>query len=311
MKKSWVGIDVSKKVLDVCVLPQEVYTQVPNTAESIAVLVKELQKHPAQRISVEATGGYERGVVQGLQRKKLPVVVVNPRQVRDFGRAMGRLAKTDALDCRLLAEFSERMRPELRAAAEPEEEVMKALVRRRTQLVEMITQERNRLWQADPEMRRDIQRHMDWLENQVKKIDQQVKAQMQEVPRFQRLNKNLEGMKGVGPVLKATLVGYLPELGKLSRQQIAALVGVAPLNRDSGGSQGKRCIWGGRAIVRSALYMATLVSVRLNPVIRRFYQRLRAAGKMPKVALVACMRKLLSILNAIAKHQTPWRCVEA
>lgn len=172
-------------------------------------------------------------------------------------------------------------------------------------------QERNRLPQSSPDIRPDIKRHLEWLEKQIKKIDEQLKVKMQAVPQWKTLERNIKGMKGVGPVLKATLVGYLPELGQLNRKQIATLVGVAPLNCDSGLSMGKRRIWGGRAIVGSALYMATLVSIRFNPVIREFYQRLRAAGKVGKVALVASMRKLLTILNAIAKNQTPWRYAAA
>jgi transposase len=305
--KTCVGIDVSKMMLETYLRPNQQRWQNANTTPGIRELVKRLKREAPERIVVEATGGYERDVVRALQKAKLPVVVVNPRQVRDFARALGRLAKTDALDCHVLAEFAERVRPEVRQAATPEEDAIKALVRRRTQLVEMLTQERTRLWQADPETRQDIQRHLEYLQKQVEALDKRLVQKSQAVPRYQAMEQNLRGMKGVGPVLKATLWGYLPELGRLNRKQIAALVGVAPLNCDSGSQIGKRHIWGGRAIVRSVLYMAALVSIRHNPVLKAFYQRLRAAGKLPKVAIVATMRKLLTILNAIAKHGTPWR----
>ena len=311
MKKSYAGIDVSKKTLDVCVLPSHERWQTENTREGIKLLAKRLGSQSLERIVVEATGGMERGLAKAFRKAKLPLVVVNPRQVRDFGRAMGRLAKTDALDCELLAEFAHRVAPEQRQAASAEEETLQGLVRRRTQLIDMLGQERNRLWQADPETREDIKRHMEWLQKQIDKLDERIAKAMAEVPKAKTLAKNIRGMKGVGPVLQATLMGYLPELGRLNRKQIAALVGVAPLNRDSGGYSGKRHIWGGRAIVRKALYMATLVSVRFNPVLRSFYLRLRGSGKAAKVAIVAAMRKLLTILNAIVKHETPWRPLEA
>ena len=307
MDKTWIGIDVAKETLEIYVRPRDKQWQSANAATVMRTLVSQLKRERPEKIVVEATGGFERVVVKALKRAALPVVVINPRQVRDFGRALGRLAKTDALDCRLLAEFAERVNPPLRASATPDEEALQGLVRRRKQLVDMVGQERSRQWQADPETRRDMKRHIEWLEKEIGKIDKRLEQKIEQTPRFQELSNCFYGMKGIGPVFKATLMSYLPELGRLNRKQIAALVGVAPLNRDSGFFQGKRRIWGGRAIVRSALYMATLVSVRYNPVIHDYYQRLRAIGKVPKVALVACMRKLLTILNTIAKTQTPWR----
>jgi transposase len=311
MEKTWVGIDVSKANLDICVWPQGRSWQVSNSIEAIGELAKALKAYRPERVVLEATGGYEREAVQALQRKKLPVVVANPRQVRDLARAMGRLAKTDVIDAQLLAEFGQRLDPPQRTPANAEEDALKELVRRRQQLVDMVGQERNRQWQVSAEIRKDMKRHIEWLEKEIQKLDEQLQQKMATNPRWQALNQQLQGMKGVGPVLKATLWSSLPELGQLNRKQIAALVGVAPLNRDSGTHRGKRHIWGGRGKVRSALYMATLVAVRFNPVLKVFYQRLRAAGKLPKVALVACMRKLLTILNAIVKHGTSWRYVPA
>jgi transposase len=309
MPRAWIGIDVSKSSLDVCAWPKGKRWQVSNTKEAADALAKGLKRCRPERIVLEATGGYERVVVQALQRRRLPVVVANPRQVRDLARAMGRLAKTDVIDAQLLAEFGQRLEPPQRAPVSEEEESLKELVRRRQQLVDMVGQERNRQWQANPEIRKDMKRHIEWLEKEIKKLDEQLRHKMEANPRWQALNKQLQGMKGVGPMLKATLWSALPELGHLNRKQIAALVGVAPLNRDSGSYQGKRHIWGGRAMVRSALYMGTLVAVRFNPVLKAFYQRLRMAGKLPKVALVASMRKMLTILNAIVKHGTSWHYV--
>jgi transposase len=307
MDAMYAGVDVSKAVLDAYVWPEGALKSKPNTKQGARELVRELQTYRLERVIVEATGGYERVLVGACRKKELPVVVVNPRQVRDFARAMGRLAKTDALDAEVLAEFGRRVMPEQRAFMGAEEEALKGVVDRRKQLTEMITQERNRLWGAHPEVQGEIQRHIGWLEKQVKKLDENISAKMLAVDKWKVFLEKLQGMKGVGPVLKATLLSHLPELGKLNRKQIAALVGVAPLNRDSGSVFGKRRIWGGRAAVRSALYMATLPSVRFNPVIHAFYQRLRAQGKPAKVALVACMRKLLTILNCIAKNDEPWR----
>ena len=302
-----VGIDVSKVVLDVYVWPVGLRSQHPNTGDGARELVQELQNYRLERVIVEATGGYERVVVSACRRQALPVVVVNPRQVRDFARAMGRLAKTDALDAEVLAEFGRRVMPDQRAFAGADEEALKGRVDRRKQLTEMITQERNRLWSAHPDVQPEIKRHVEWLEKQMKKLDDGISAQMLRVEKWSVFLQKLQGMKGVGPVLKATLLSHLPELGKLNRKQIAALVGVAPLNHDSGSTFGKRRIWGGRAAVRSALYMAILPSIRFNPVIHSFYQRLRTQGKPAKVALVACMRKLLTILNSSAKNDEPWR----
>lgn len=311
MEKSWVGIDVSKARLDICVWPQGRSWQVANSVDGIGELAKALKRYRPERVVLEATGGYEREVVQALQRRKLPVVVANPRQVRDLARALGRLAKTDVIDAQLLAEFGQRLDPPQRTAASAEEEALKELVRRRQQLVDMVGQERNRQWQVSVEIRKDMKRHIEWLEKEIQKLDEHIQQKMEASPRWKALNQQLHGMKGVGPVLKATLWSSLPELGQLNRKQIAALVGVAPLNRDSGTHRGKRHIWGGRGKVRSALYMGTLVAVRFNPVLKAFYQRLREAGKLPKVALVACMRKLLTILNAIVKQGTSWRYVPA
>lgn len=235
------------------------------------------------------------------------MAVVNPRQVRDFARATGKLAKTDAIDARVLALFAERVRPEPRRLPDEAGQALGALVTRRRQLLEMLTAEKNRLGSAARVLRKSIQRHIDWLNQELAKVDEDLGDMLRQSPLWREKDDLLRSVPGVGRVLSITLLAELPELGQLSAKQISALVGVAPLNRDSGTLRGRRSIWGGRAPVRAVLYMAALVATRYNPVIRAFYQRLLALGKAKKVALVACMRKLLIILNAILKHQTPWR----
>jgi transposase len=236
----------------------------------------------------------------------LPVVVVNPRQVRDFARATGQLAKTDALDARLLARFAERVQPPLRALPTPAERELKAVVARRRDLVEMLTAERHRLGSAPKVLHREITAHIRWLEARLKERDRDLDRKLRGSPLWQEKEDLLRGVPGVGPVLCATLLAELPELGRLDRREVAKLAGVAPLNHDSGRLRGQRTVWGGRAPVRAALYMATLSAVRFNPALKAFYRRLRSAGKPPKLALTAAMRKLLVILNAMLKHRTPW-----
>lgn len=258
-------------------------------------------------IVVEATGGLERALVRALAAAQLPVIVVNPRQVRDFAKATGRLAKTDALDAQVLAHFAEAVRPALRPVPDAAMEEARALFARRRQLVDMVTAEKNRLERAVSLVRPRIQSHLTWLTAALTQVDADLDETIQRSPIWQTQNDLLQRVPGVGPVMSRTLLANLPELGPLSPKQIAALVGVAPLNHDRGTLRGRRHVWGGRAPVRAALYMAALVATKWNPVIRRFYQRLLTVGKAKKVALVACMRKLLIILNAMLTQRLPWR----
>jgi transposase len=258
-------------------------------------------------VVLEATGGFEGPLAAALATATLPVVVINPRQVRDFARATGKLAKTDTLDAQVLAQFAEAVRPVPRPLPDAQTQALSALLTRRRQLIEMLTAERNRLGSVSPHIHREIQDHITWLEHRLARIDQDLDQAIRESPLWREKDDLLQTTPGVGPVLSRTLLADLPELGTLNRKQIAALVGVAPLNRDSGSLRGKRTVWGGRSHVRATLYMGTLAGVRYNPVLKAFFQRLRAAGKAPKVALTACMRKLLTILNAMMKHLTPWQ----
>ncbi len=303
----FVGIDVSKATLDIAVRPSGETWQVPNEPAAIAELVTRVRQEAPALVVLEATGGFEHTVVAALAAGGLPVVVANPRQVHDFGKALGQLAKTDRIDAALLALFAERVRPEPRPLPDAATEALGALLTRRRQLLEMLTAERNRLGFARaPQIRRGIQQHLRWLERQLAGVDTDLGQTIQASPVWRATEDLLRSVPGIGPVVSRTLIGALPELGRLNRKQIAALVGVAPHARDSGTRRGKRMVWGGRAPVRAALYMGALVASRHNPVIRAFYQRLRAAGKPAKVALTACMRKLLVTLNAMMREQTHW-----
>lgn len=302
----FVGIDVAKATLDVAVSPTAERWTLAYTEREVAGLVTRLTSlHPAL-VVLEATGGLEGPLVGALATAGLPVVVVNPRQVRDFAKATGTLAKTDALDAAVLAHFAAAVRPTPRPLPDAATQALAALVTRRRQLVGMLTAERNRLAQAPRALRAEIQGHITWLQRRLGRLDEDLNQAIRTSPAWRAQDDLLQSAPGVGPVLARTLLASLPELGTLNRKAIAALVGVAPLNRDSGTFRGRRRVWGGRAAVRAVLYMGTLVAVRHNPVLRAFYQRLRAAGKLPKVALTACMRKLLTILNAMVKHQQRW-----
>ena len=303
----WVGVDVSKARLDVALGESGELYSVTNDQHGIEQLLARLRALTVARVVVEASGGLETALVAELGAAGLPVAVVNPRQVRDFARATGQLAKTDALDARLLALFAERVRPALRALPNAEERELKALVARRRDVVEMLTAERNLLGRAPQLLHREITAHIRWLQQRLKESDSELDRRLRNSPLWREREDLLRGVPGVGPVLCATLLAELPELGCLGRRAIAKLVGVAPLNHDSGTLRGKRMVWGGRRQVRVPLYMATLTAIRHNPALRDFHQRLRAAGKPPKVALTACMRKLLLILNAMLKHNNPWR----
>lgn len=303
----FVGIDVSKDRLDVAVRPGEEQWSVAHEDDGLAELLSRLQTLPLQLVVVEATGGYEARLVAALATAGLPVALVNPRQVRDFARASGRLAKTDALDALVLAQFAETMRPPVRPLPDDQTQCLAALMNRRRQLIEMHTAESNRLASASTVVQREIRAHLTWLKKRLRAVDRELDDAIQSSALWRQRDAVLQSAPGVGPTLARTLLADLPELGQLDRRQIAALVGVAPFNRDSGAWRGRRCIWGGRSHVRHVLYMASLAATRFNPVIKTFYQRLIAAGKKFKVALVACMRKLLTILNAMVKHGTLWR----
>lgn len=305
----FVGIDVAKAVLDVAMLPSEEKWSVPNSSDGMRELVGKLKGVNVRLIVLEASGGLERRAVAALAGAGLPVIAVNPRQVRDFAKAWGKLAKTDAIDAAVLALFAERKRPEPRPLKDAQAQELEALVVRRRQVVEMITAEKNRLSAAPPskQVRTAIGRTIEWLQKQLDENDQDLEKAVKSSGAWRDKDNLLRSVPGVGRVVSRTLLSMLPELGTLTHKQIAALVGVAPLNRDSGTLRGRRVVWGGRDQVRKTLYMGALVAARFNPVIRAFHQRLRAAGKLPKVALVACMRKLLTILNAISASNTPWR----
>jgi transposase len=272
-----------------------------------ALMSEFIQSFSPRLVVLEATGGLERGAVTALAVKGLPVVVVNPRQVRHFAISKGILAKTDKIDARVIAQFAESIRPEIRPLKDLEAQELDSLVTRRRQIVQMLVAEKNRLHSAPGWTRKDIGMHIEWMEKRLEKIEKDMDRMIQKSPVWRVKGEILRSMKGVGPGLCRTVLSDLPELGTLKRQKIAVLVGVAPLNRDSGKFRGRRTIWGGRAEIRSVLYMATVAAIRWNPVIRAFHERLVKRGKAPKVAIVACMRKLLSILNAMMKNQTPWQ----
>src|SRR5580765_1969931 len=301
----FVGIDVSQARLDIAIRPGTSFS-ITHGESAIAALVQQLCALSPTLIVLEATGGMEIPLTSALATAGLPVVVINPRQVRDFAKATGHLAKTDTLDAQVLAQFAEAVRPTPRPLPDAQTQELAARLTRRRQLVEMLVAEKTRRGQAPGPIQKQIQVHLTWLERRLRDLDEELATAIRSSPLWREKDELLQSIPGVGPVVATTVLASLPELGILSRQQIAALVGVAPLNRDSGTIRGKRTIWGGRAHVRAALYMAALVGARCNLVIRSFYQRLRDAGKAKKVALTACMRKLLTILNAMMKHRTRW-----
>jgi transposase len=311
MKKAkaeiFVGIDVSKAWLDIAVHEQEEAFRTGNDDTGIASLVKRLKKLRPTLIVLEPTGGLEMLVIAELAHAGLPVVAINAKRVRDFARATGRLAKTDKLDAKVLAHFAAAVRPALRSLRSEEEEQLTALLTRRKQVLDMLTMEKNRLVTVRAKMRSEIASHIQWLSKNLKALDKEIADFVESTPVWKEKDALLQSVPGVGPVTSTTLLGMLPELGQLNRQEIAALVGVAPVNKDSGKKQGKRRVYGGRASVRSVLYMAALAATNFNPVIRKFYERLIKHGKEKKVALTACMRKLLVILNAMMHTNQPWR----
>jgi transposase len=303
------GIDVAKDTLDVAFVRgnEEVVSQVANTPAGWGELIAACKEHPVDRMVLEATGGYERRTVAELMAVELPVVVINPRQARDFAKATGRLAKTDRLDAIGLARFAEAIRPPIRPMPDEKTTELQEKLARHRQLVQMHTAESNRLAQAHSKaVRRSIQAVVKIIEQQLEVVDQDIDQRIEECPAWRDKDCILQSVPGIGPHTARTLLSSLPELGQCSRQQIAFLVGVAPLNRDSGKMRGTRSIHGGRGHVRQALYMATLTATRFNPLIRKHYQHLLKLGKKKKVALVACMRKLLCILNAMLRDHEPW-----
>lgn len=302
----YVGLDVAKATLDVAVRPSGETWNVTNDEPGIATLVERLQAESPRLIVCEATGGFERAAVAAVAAAGLPVVVANPRQVRDFARATGQLAKTDTIDAASLALFAERVRPAVRPLASAEAQLLDALLTRRRQLLEMLVAEKNRLGFAPRPLHRGIRQHIRWLERQLDEVTREMTTLIESSPIWQAKNDLLQSVPGIGPIVSAVLLGELPELGTLTHKQIATLAGVAPLARDSGTLRGKRMVWGGRAGVRTALYLAALCGRRWNPQLRLFYERLCAGGKPKKVALIACARKLLTILNAMVRDNRSW-----
>jgi transposase len=304
--KVFVGVDVSKDSLDVAIGPGKEIITFTNDQKGVDALIKKLSRIGPELIVLESTGGYERLATSSFVEARLPVVIVNPRQVRDFAKSAGILAKTDAIDARVIARFAAAVKPDIRQLKDRETSELTALVTRRRQIVEMIVAENNRLKLANKRNEKDIKDHIRWLEKRIDKIESDIGKMIKNSPIWRCKDDILQSVPGIGPITSAVLICDLPELGVLSSKKIAMLAGLAPLNCDSGKYKGRRRIWGGRASVRSGLYMATLAAIRCNPAIKGFYQRLIAAGKCHKVAATACMRKLLIIVNAMLRDQTLW-----
>lgn len=310
-KNLFIGIDVSKAILDVGVIPTEEVKRFTNDADGCKELISWLSEIEPELVVLESTGGLEMPSAGSLTSAGLPAVIVNPRQVRNFAKALGKLAKTDAIDALVIARFAQAIQPEVRPFNDEQTLELKALVTRRKQLSDMLVAEQNRLKSAHKRVKKSISTSIDWLRSQIDDTDKDISDSISNNDIWRDKEEILTSVKGVGPVLTASLLCMLPELGTLNRKKISALVGVCPYNRDSGHFRGKRCISGGRADIRSVLYMATLAATRFNPVIKAFHKRLKEAGKVPKVAIVACMRKLLTILNAMIKTSQKWKPVMA
>ncbi|NJO79338.1 MAG: IS110 family transposase [Cyanobacteria bacterium RM1_2_2] len=303
----WVGIDVSKATLDVYLRPSSKQFQVPNQASGIAQLIEQLQSFEIAQVILEASGGLELDAAQALQEQGFAVSIINPRQGRDFAKASGKLAKTDRIDASVLAHFGQAMQPAITVLSTANEQALQAAVTRRRQLVEMLTAEKNRQSKMRGKMQQNIDAHIEWLEQRIRELDSEIEQLSQSQAEWKSRITLLRSVPGIGKVIATTLVAALPELGQTSDKRISALVGVAPFNRDSGKYRGARTIWGGRASVRAVLYMGVLVAVRHNPVLRAFYTHLLAQGKAKKVALIACMHKLLRMLNAMIRDGKPWQ----
>lgn len=308
-KETYVGVDVSSETLDIAVHPRQQISSCRNNHSGIDGAVTCLKKLAPVLVVMEATGGLEISLAAAVSAAGISVAVVNPRQVRDYAKSMGKLAKTDKIDAQVMADFAAAVHPEPRPLTDCQTQKLKDILTRRSQLNEMITAEKNRLHRARRPVSDQIKAHIAWLEQQLDDMNSKLNRFIQESPIWRENDNLLQSVPGVGPILSSTLLAELPELGKLNRKQIAALAGVAPINRDSGRYRGKRTVWGGRAKVRAALYMSALVATRRNAVIRCFYERLLTAGKAKKAAITACMRKLLTILNAMMKHRTSWRYI--
>jgi transposase len=306
-QKHYVGVDVSKTLLDVYILPTKAYFQFDNTVPGIKKLLKKVQTLDLPMVAMESTGGYEKTAAHMLLKAGVSVAVANPRQVRDYAKSSGKLAKTDRLDAQIIASFAEKMEPRSAQLPSESQQEMADYTTRRQQLSDMITAEKNRLDKVSPAVKKSINKIIKILGQELAEMDKKISASIQADKGLNQKRELLMTIKGVGNTTSANMLAFLPELGQLNQKAIAALAGVAPLNRDSGSMRGKRCIWGGRGQVRSALYMATLVATRHNHQIKAFYDRLLQAGKKPMVALIACMRKLLIIMNAMVKNNQPWR----
>jgi len=306
-QSQWVGIDVSKASLDVCLRPSGEQFQVKNQASGIVKLIEHLERFKIQQVILEASGGLELDAAQALQEKGFAISIINPRQARDFAKASGKLAKTDRIDAAVLAHFGEAMQPAVTVLASACEQALQAAVTRRRQLVEMLTAEKNRQSSLRGKMRQSVDEHLEWLEDRIRELDDEIEQLSQAHEQWRSQITILKSVPGIGKVIATTLVAALPELGQVNDKRISALVGVAPLNRDSGKFRGSRTIWGGRANVRAALYMGALVAVQHNPILKAFYARLLSQGKAKKVALTACMHKLLRILNAMIRDGKPWQ----
>lgn len=301
------GVDVSKDWLDVAAGPDGDVQRLSNDAEGFRAVIALARETESERITLEASGGYQTRLVAALLEAGLPVVVVNPRQVREYARATGRLAKTDRIDARILCAFTLAVQPPLRELKDEQAELLSSLIARRRQLIEMRTAEKNRLaLGARGKVRKNLKAHIEWLDRHLRDTDRELRQLIERSPAWQEKEDLLTSAPGVGKTTAQMLIAQLPELGRLTHKQIAALVGVAPFNRDSGTLRGQRTTWGGRHSVRAALYMATMSAIRANPPIKAFYERLRDRGKPGKVAMTACMRKLLIMLNAMLRDHKPW-----
>jgi transposase len=306
-EKDYVGIDVSKRTLDVATYATKQKWQFPNSDEGICQLIQILKGLAPSLVVMEATGSYGVPLAYALNQAQIRCAVINPREVRDFAKATKKLAKTDSIDAGVLAHFAEALKPEPRPLSDEQAQELEAIIGRRNQVRDMLTAEKNRLHTARKSVIQAIKAHIEYLEKELEQIDSNLKGKIEESPVQRDKYKILQSVPGIGPNTSATLIIELPELGHLNRRQIAALAGLAPLNHDSGSMRGRRSPWGGRPKVRASLYMAALVAAKYNPVISRYYKRLCAAGKAKKVALVACMHKLLTILNAMLKSNTMWK----
>lgn len=301
-----VGIDVSKAQLDTAFGAEGEVVGLANDAAGISQLLERLKALRPSLVVMEASGGYETAAATAIAAAGWRLAVVNPRQVRDFARATGRLAKSDQIDARILSAFGKAIEPHVTSLPDEDAQALQGLLLRRQQLVAMRAQEHQRLEHAQSVMRKNIKKHIDWLDQQIDKLDVDLTAGLRKSPAWRAKDELLRSLKGIGRITSGTLLVALPELGRLDRRAIAALVGLAPFNRDSGTMRGRRSIYGGRARIRTLLYMAATTAIRSNPVIRAFYERLKSRGKPHKVALVACMRKMLTILNAMVRESTPW-----